>query len=107
MDVEQLRLVLETIEHVGGDAKEFGVYFILASVLPDVVSSVLTFTGVLGALWLISKTVRTLVCRSLAASKAAELIGLENLAADDDWTRSDYAAFYDRLRKYRALADKA
>lgn len=43
MDLEELKLVLDTIQSMGGDAKEFGIWWVLASFIPDVVSSVLLF----------------------------------------------------------------
>ena len=48
MDAEQLKMILETIGQLGGDAREFGIWYLMATTLPEVVSSVLLFAfGVL------------------------------------------------------------
>lgn len=43
MDLEQLTLILETIQSMGGDAKEFGIWWMVCSILPKVISPVLLF----------------------------------------------------------------
>ena len=43
MDSEQLTLILETIQSMGGDAKEFGIWWMVCIALPKVISDVLLF----------------------------------------------------------------
>ena len=38
MDIEQLKLILETIQDMGGDAKEFGIWYLICQTIPDILA---------------------------------------------------------------------
>ena len=60
MDLEQLTLILKTIQSMGGDAKEFGIWWMVCSTLPKVISSILLFCFgclLIRLMYLISKVI--------------------------------------------------
>ena len=55
MDIEQLKLILETVESMGGDAKEFGIWWMVCDTLPGLIVGVV---AAIGCAWIVSLTYR-------------------------------------------------
>lgn len=96
MDLEQLKLVLETIQSMGGDAKEFGIWWLACSVIPNV----LLFVFGIVTVWAAMKTIRHITNLMNASYKIAESLGIYVLGT---WTGMDTKEL---LQKVQELKDK-
>jgi hypothetical protein len=96
MDLEQLKLVLEAVNSVGGEAKEFGFWWLACSVIP----SVLWFTFGVAALILATRAIHESVRAYSAAREMADALGHDWMGF---WESSDTIKC---VRKIRELREK-
>ena len=95
MDLEQLKLILETIQSVGGDTKDVFVWYLVFCYGSEVLVSVLTFVAVVFAIHYVRKIVLSIVSMcSVASEVAAEL----DYRATGDWFHSDTRAVIALIR---------
>jgi len=99
MDIEQLKLVLEAINAAGGEAKEFGFWWLACRSL----SPVLCFVFFMTALVMISRAInRHLMIDHAACEIASEF----DYAVHCYWDRHDTAAVIQRIRDLKKKAAK-
>ncbi len=58
MDLEQLKLILEAVSNAGDGAKEFGIWYLIATALPDIVTSVCKATALIVVAYLAASVFR-------------------------------------------------
>ncbi len=100
MDLEQLKLILETIQSMGGDAKEFGIWWLVCTQAPGMLSSVLLFVfGVISARWLylaITAGVR-------AMNVSWEIATMLDLHPGAYWNTDDTKAVRQRIHRLQEI----
>lgn len=57
MDIDQLKLVLDTVSQMGGDAKDFGMWYLAAIAIPKMMSTLTIFTGLMLAVRWVYKAI--------------------------------------------------
>jgi hypothetical protein len=95
MDLEQLKLILETISTMGGDAKEFGIWWLIATTLPSLIVNLLWCGFCILVLALAYRTIQHLIRVSAAANKVAEAIGKPVMGT---WDHTDEARVLNHIR---------
>jgi hypothetical protein len=94
MDLEQLKLVLEAINSVGGEAKEFGFWWLAARTIP----SFLWFTFAMTAVIAITRTINHGIRTSYGAYEIADEVGHR---VHGDWDTRDTLAVIHAIRSVR------
>lgn len=93
MDIEQLKLVLEAIGNVGGEAKEFGIWWLICRTIP----SVLTFVFGVVFVVLASRRIR----EGVASWSAAFAIGREVGHVPYVWDEQDTGIVVSKIRQLK------
>jgi hypothetical protein len=94
MDLEQLKLVLEAINSVGGEAKEFGLWWLAARTIP----AVLWFTFGMTAVVVITRTINHGIRTSFGAYTIAEEVGHRVFM---DWDARDTQSVLEEIRRLK------
>jgi len=98
MDLEQLKIILETIEAVGGDARSFGLWYLGLTIGQMVLSNVLVFSFGTGVLLLGRNLVRNI--SSIELRRVATELGV---VVQGDWGGSDTNHVLDKIRRLKEL----
>jgi len=103
MDLEQLKLILDTIQTMGGDAKEFGVWWIIGSFIPDVLTSILTF--IFGIVCVLSiKKILTYFYLSSGIMKVGQVLNI--IPEYHEWHIQDTNKVIDRVKELQEIERK-
>lgn len=94
MDIEQFKMVLDAINSVGGEAKEFGIWWLACRTVPAVLWFVFGVTLVVA----MSRRIR----EGIATGSAAYAVGRELGHVPYSWDESDTAIIVDKLRSLKA-----
>lgn len=94
MDLEQLKLVLEAINSVGGEAKEFGFWWLAAKTIP----AFLWFAFGMTAVIVITRTINHGVRASCGAYDIAQEVGHQ---VHCYWDHGDTVSVIEAIRKGR------
>jgi len=92
MNIENLKMILETIESMGGDAKEFGIWFLIVNLIPNI----LLFTGIMLALYMVKSVIYRLIATVHASNKIAEKLGFRIVGT---WTLIEEDTVLNRIRE--------
>ena len=105
MDLEQLKLILDTIQSMGGDAKEFGMWWLACSLIRPL----LLFAFGVGAVTAARAVLLSMVRSANVSHEVARKVGCPVLGM---WSRSDTRNVLDRIdglmaHRYRVYDEKA
>lgn len=94
MDIEQFKLMLEAINNVGGEAKEFGIWWLACRTVP----AVLWFIFGISFLAVVSRLIRN----GAVAWSAAYAIGREFQHSPYSWGEQDTNIIVSKIRELKA-----
>lgn len=102
MNIEQLKLILESLEGLGGNVQEFGIWYLVCSTAPEIVSSVLsTLCFIAGFVfsYKIVKYVTNLVNAGYHIARAIDY------SVSSTWYPSDTSAICDQILKLKRIKE--
>ena len=107
LDIEKLKLVIDAVQQMGGDAKEFGIVYLLAATVPSLIGDFLFFAGVVFALLVARKLILGVInsCNLETEQKSMEinLVSMIGLELYPPLTRSERKRVMDHIQ---ILVDK-
>lgn len=99
MDIEQLRMILDTIETMGGDAQEFGIWYLICGAAPRVVASVLLFAFGIACLWMAGRVIVHIANLSNVGYRVAEALDITIYNSWTEHNSQEVLAKIKRLQK--------
>lgn len=102
MDIEQLKLILESLEGLGGNAQEFGIWYLVCSTAPEIVSSVLStlcFIAGFACCYKIVKYITNLINAGYTIARAI------NHSVSSTWYPSDTRAICNQILELKRIKE--
>jgi len=98
MDVEQLKMVLETIQNMGGDAKDFGMIWLISQAIPPIlIHGFWALFAIITAINLFKFTKNVIEIFSVGRKIANAL----DITIDGEWNKNDTNRVINKIFKLK------
>ena len=102
MDIEQLKLILETIELLGGDTKEFAIWYLVSRLVPNVLLFIFGVVTVIASYKLLQKVCTGVIITNTIESAAWKIAKELDIRVVICWTKTDTELVLEEIRRLKS-----